>query len=100
MMNSAPKYLPVDPDFYDIIAALIGKSGTVHFFEKAATLNDVKGVVQGIEQWTNEDFLNVQGQLVRLDRIVAVLGKPGPAYDEYSHYANVCFACHDEGQFS
>jgi hypothetical protein len=30
---------------------------------------------------------------VRLDRIITINGKPGPAFDEYDNYANGCLSC-------
>jgi len=30
---------------------------------------------------------------IRIDRIITVFGKPGPAYDEYEAYANQCLSC-------
>jgi hypothetical protein len=33
------------------------------------------------------------GEQVRLDRIITINGKPGPAFDEYDNYANACLSC-------
>jgi restriction endonuclease S subunit len=99
-MSKHTNYLPVDPDFYDIVDALIGKNGTVNFFESGSEINDVKGDIVGTVKKKSADFLKVSGeQYVRLDKVITILGKPGPAYDRYNHYSNVCFSCFDEGQF-
>jgi len=33
------------------------------------------------------------GEQVRLDCIITINGKPGPAFDEYDSYANACLSC-------
>ncbi|MEQ9232102.1 MAG: hypothetical protein RIF46_15565 [Cyclobacteriaceae bacterium] len=93
-------YHPVDPDFPEIVDGLIGKSGTVNFFESGNDMNDFKGEIIGVVRTNEGEFLQLNAnRKVRLDKIITILGKVGPAYDRYNHFSNVCFSCFDEGQF-
>ncbi len=94
------RYQPVDPDFPEIVEGLIGQIGTVNFFESGDDISDVKGEILGLARTDEGEFLLLNAdRKVRLDKIITILGKVGPAYDRYNHFSNVCFSCFDEGQF-
>lgn len=91
---------PIDPDFYDIVQDQIGKSGTLNFFSYEDEIEDIKGQLQEITSTKSGDFAVLKnGEKVRLDRIITIFGKPGPSFEKYNHFSNVCFSCFDEGQF-
>jgi hypothetical protein len=95
------KYLHVDPDFNEIIASVVAKipNGKVHFFTAKSQVGLAEGDIGTIEKSDSGQYLVVGDDKVRLDKIITFLGRPGPAYDEYDRYANVCFTCEDLGQF-
>lgn len=89
-------YTPVDPDFYDRISELKDENSIfrIIFFLPDNKLNEVKGKYQKIEKINDGDFILVKDQEpVRIDRVITINGKPGPAYDEYNAYADACLSC-------
>ncbi|MFT5640492.1 MAG: hypothetical protein ACI9A7_000589 [Cyclobacteriaceae bacterium] len=94
-------YLPVDQDFEIILTSLIneGKSGKIHFFNANNQVDDVAGLLTSLEKSGIERWLGVDGTSIRMDKIITVLGKPGPCYDHYISFANACLTCEDLGQF-
>ncbi|MBV6646513.1 MAG: hypothetical protein KI790_13740 [Cyclobacteriaceae bacterium] len=95
-------YLPVDPDFLELLTQLTheNRSGKVHFFNTRNDVDDVQGVLKALVKTRSGEFLQlIGGSAVRVDKIITVLGKPGPAFDEYDSYGSVCFNCFDHGQF-
>lgn len=97
----AEKYLPVDPDFNELISERAAKipSGKVHYFMPDKKIGMAEGKIGSIEKVADGQFLKVNKERVRLDKIITFLGRPGPAYEEYDRYANVCLTCEDLGQF-
>lgn len=91
------KYMPVDPDYYEMIEKEKAEKDTavIHYFKDENLLGEEKGKIKGINKnHRNEDFVNLDnGKGVRIDRIIVVNGKPGPAYDEYDAYALACLDC-------
>lgn len=91
------KYLAVDPDYSERFEQIISekKEVAVFYFGEGNSLNNVSGKPVEIISTTNhEEFLEFQnGFKIRLDRIIAFDGKPGPAYDEYDSYALACLDC-------
>lgn len=94
-------YLPVDPDFMEIVAEIIktGRSGKVHFFNPQGELDDAEGFMKEISKKKEGEFLIIGSQNVRLDKIITILGRPGPSYETYDRYANACLTCEDLDQF-
>lgn len=89
-------FTPVDPIFYDIFDTEKDKLfSKVYFFSAGSDLDEASGKITGIEKDdTNSEFLCFDtGQHARIDRIVTINGKPGPAYDEYDRYALACLDC-------
>ncbi|WP_010664210.1 hypothetical protein [Marinilabilia salmonicolor] len=90
------KYLPVDPDFYEILETIVRekKEQNVFYFLPDNTLGQAKGEYHGIDKSSDGEFMILSdGDYVRLDRIITINGKPGPAFDEYDNYANECLSC-------
>lgn len=91
------EYMPVNPDYYDILEIEMKISGPslVHFFGPENELDDARGSISGIiiNEKREEFLLLDQDQKIRLDRIITINGKPGPAFDEYDSYARACMDC-------
>ncbi|MFW6268079.1 MAG: hypothetical protein ACOC1E_02975 [Marinilabiliaceae bacterium] len=90
------QYLPIDPDFYEILDKEIRESdeGKVFFFQPDNNIGQAEGKLTGLHKEKNGEFLAIyETEPVRLDRIITINGKPGPAYDEYDAYANACLSC-------
>jgi hypothetical protein len=91
------KYYPVDPDYHDMILKEMSEKETavVHFFNEDNTLGNFSGKIKGIVVGENhEEFVELHsGEKVRIDRVIVLNGKPGPAYDEYDAYALACLDC-------
>ncbi len=91
------KYLPVDPYFFDLIESLksMNKDVVIHYFGLSNELNQVKGLIEKvIKNNSNQEYLVIKsGENVRLDRIITLNGRPGPAFDEYDGYALACLDC-------
>lgn len=76
------------------------KQGKTHFFDQNGLLNTSEGTLLSIDKGNDGVFLSIEGdQPVRLDKIITLIGKPGPAYEAYDRYANACLTCEDLGQF-
>ncbi len=102
VMDYEDSYLPVDPDFMELIDSLIQRksNGKIHYFNAKGELDDAYGEFLRVSKsQSGEHLVLSKDQYVRLDKIITVLGKPGPAYEEYDRYANACLNCSDEGQF-
>jgi hypothetical protein len=95
--------MPIDPDYTEIIEDCIAtkKIGKVHFFAEYGKINCTsEGFAICLKKESNRLFVIMSdGILVRADKIIALMGRPGPAYDEYDRYANACLTCEDLGQF-
>ncbi len=90
--------MPVDSDYLDIINQEMAKdsSKVVYFaFSKEPELEESNGKILRIEDIRDKgSFLIFEDdEKVRLDRIVVINGKPGPAYDEYDAYALAPLTC-------
>ncbi len=87
---------PVYPHFYEIFASEQGKAlCKVFYFGNGTEIMEAKGKITGLETNENrEEYLVFDsGEEVRIDRIISINGKPGPAYDEYDSYALACLNC-------
>ena len=91
------KYIPVDPDYYDMIEEekSLKRSAVIHYFSDGNSLGEEKGVIKGIEvNKQKEEYVALESRKkIRIDRIIVVNGRPGPAYDEYDSYALACLDC-------
>ena len=89
------KYLQVDPDFYEVIDAVMktGTSFKVFYFDPNNTVQDARGDKMSRSADQDGEFVVVEDDRIRLDRIITLNGKVGPAYDQYDAYANACLSC-------
>ncbi len=92
------KYIPVDPDFFDLFEREMAKGEVkvIYFaFSEEPELEESKSNIVHIDAFQNEGehLFMENGDKVRLDRIVVINGKPGPAYDEYDSYALAPLTC-------
>ncbi|PWJ42567.1 hypothetical protein [Sediminitomix flava] len=88
-------YLPVGCDFYDELTALSFKKENlkIFFFNEKNEVDEAKGLLTDILTLQKEEFAQVGDQKVRLDKMITINGRPGPAYEEYDSYANACLSC-------
>ncbi|MEH0158676.1 hypothetical protein V6R21_31865 [Limibacter armeniacum] len=88
-------YLPVDHDFREQVIALATqkKHIKVFYFDPDNNLEDAKGSIIDMVTNNNGEHALIGGKEVRLDKIIALDGKPGPSYDEYDSYGNACMNC-------
>lgn len=90
------KYTPIDPDFMDTITNEKNKSEklSVHYFNEKVEWDTHHGEFETIENQNDGDYLILTDSTkIRLDRIITVNGKIGPAHDEFDAYANECMDC-------
>jgi hypothetical protein len=91
------EYSPIDPDFYDVIESVKKKNVSIliHYFGLENELNDARGEIMEITiNKKHEEYLVLNSRdTVRLDRIIVLNGRPGPAFDEYDSYALACLDC-------
>ena len=90
------KFMPIDPDFYDIIKDLITENQNlkIFYFDPELNVQESKGKFIEILNSKIGEFLVIENaKKVRLDRMITINGKPGPAYGEYDAFANACLSC-------
>ncbi len=90
------EFSPVHPDYYDLFSDEQEKElSRVFYFGNGSDVEEVKGkIINLINKNDFEEYLHFDsGDEVRIDRIITVNGKPGPAYDEYDAYALACLNC-------
>lgn len=99
-MNYKSSYSPIDPDFSDTLVDITQseKTGKVHYFAPDDNIADASGTIKKTIKKEHGEFLQVGKVLVRLDKIITVLGKPGPSYEAYDAYANACHSCFDNAE--
>ena len=89
-------YTPIYPDYYEIFSIEQEKDySKVFYFGEGTNVEEAKGKINGLINWGNhgEFLIFDSGDEVRIDRIITVNGKPGPAYDEYDAFALACLNC-------
>lgn len=96
---ASDRYLPVPWDFREVLDEVIekGLSGRIHYFSREPLIERVEGKIKNVSREdTGEYLVTENGDRVRLDKIVTLFGKPGPAFDDYESYGNACMNCRDE----
>jgi uncharacterized ferredoxin-like protein len=89
-------FTPIAYVYYEIIEELKSKGidSIVHFFKAEKEIDSVRGKIETVLKEKDGDFLLMNtGEKVRLDKIITIFGKPGPAFDLYDSYANSCMDC-------
>jgi hypothetical protein len=95
-MSLSSTFMPVDPDFYEVIDELKSKDIAIKlfFFTDNTELDSISGVIDSVIRKDKSEFLTLHnGGQVRLDRIITIHGKPGPLYDYYESFGNACLDC-------
>lgn len=90
-------YTPVQYVYREVIEEEIAKhsSGKIFFFSADEKVDDREGKIVKLVEIESKGLyivMNPEYQ-IRIDRIITIFGKPGPAYDEYGSYANQCLSC-------
>lgn len=86
----------VDPVYDEIFAEEQEKDfSKVIYFGNRVELLEASGKITGIEKnELREEYMCFDsGAQVRIDRIISINGKPGPAFDEYNRHAEACLDC-------
>jgi hypothetical protein len=90
-------YLPVQYVYREIIEEQTqkGTTGKVFYFLPDNTVECAEGKIVKLAEVQGEgEFITLYPEAdIRIDRIITLFGKPGPAYDEYDAYANECLSC-------
>ena len=90
-------YTPVPYEFRELVLMKMDdqQEGRIFFFNEQNVFDSLDGKVERMEEIEKAGefvFFKPEGA-IRADRIITLYGKPGPAYDEYDRYGNVCFEC-------
>lgn len=89
-------FTPVSYTYYEVIeeAKIKGLNGVIHYFEEGTQIESGTGKIKEVLKEKEGDFLLLDTDMkIRLDKIITIFGKPGPAYDLYDSYANACMDC-------
>lgn len=91
-------YLPVSWDFREVLDEVMAKeiSGAIHYFTREPMIEKASGRIDRLQkEESGEYLLTDSGEKVRLDKIITLFGRPGPAFDDYESYGNACMNCFD-----
>lgn len=88
-------YSPVQWEYRELIEEQIAKEGSGKvFYFSSGEICEVEGRLVKMQEEPEGIFIHMgTGEHVRIDRIITLFGKPGPAYDEYDAFANACMDC-------
>jgi hypothetical protein len=89
-------YTPVPFEFREILdEKSLGKvRGKIFFFNDNDVFDCAEGFIHHIEERIDGKFVMMStGERIRIDRIITLFGKPGPAFDEYDAFGNQCLDC-------
>jgi hypothetical protein len=90
-------YTPVPYEFKELLNQRIDdqQNGRIFFFNERNVFDSVDGRVMRMDEFKGSGLFVIlePSAMIRADRIITLFGKPGPAYDEYDRYGNVCMEC-------
>jgi len=90
-------YTPVQYVFREMITEELEKRtvGRIFYFGTEELISCLDGTITVLKEINGQGlFIELDsGKEIRIDRIITLFGKPGPAYDEYDAYSNVCLSC-------
>jgi hypothetical protein len=89
-------YQQVSPEYIENLQEYApGTDMQIHYFGPAREWLECRDQFAGLQRnESGEDHLLLEnGIKVRLDRLIAFEGRPGPAFDEYDSYALACLDC-------
>ena len=90
-------FTPVPYEFREMLSEELDKqrSGKVFYFDGQNRLECAEGkLIRLTEEASGMFLLFDNGHQIRIDRIITLLGRPGPAYTEYDALGNTCMECH------
>lgn len=91
------EYHPVDCGFHDEFEsyATLGKNIKINYWKQEGELTQATGIIKDVYATeSKEEFIKLNtDEMIRLDHIITIDGKPGPAIDAYEDYANACLDC-------
>jgi Rho-binding antiterminator len=89
------KYIPVSCDFHDemIVLATYKKPVKLFVFNEEGTLDGLTGIIEDVYTRNGEEFLLINNNPVRLDKIITWNGKPGPDYGRLEEMDQDCHEC-------
>lgn len=93
-------YTPVPYVYREMIDEEIAKQtcGKIFYFNDDSVVDSLEGTVTHVKDIPKTGSFMVidpAGE-VRIDRIITLFGKPGPAYGEYDAFANACMDCYGD----
>lgn len=90
-------YTPVQWVYREVILEEIEKrsEGKVFHFGTKELISCSAGYIKALKELPEKGlFIELNtGEDIRIDRIITLFGKPGPAFDEYDAYSNACLSC-------
>lgn len=89
-------YTPVAYVYREIAVEEIEKkrSGKIFFFNTEDKVDEQTGRITQVAERPDGLFIVLEPEFaIRLDRVITIFGKPGPAFDEYDSFANQCLSC-------
>jgi hypothetical protein len=90
-------YTPVPYEYREEIEEQLAKqtSGKIFFFDGEGKVNEAIGrITKNIEIPGEGIFIVIDdNEKIRIDKIITIFGKPGPAHSTYDAFGNVCFEC-------
>lgn len=98
MQPKNTSYTPVRWEFRELIEEEIVKKteGKIFYFSEKEFMSSASGRILSMEEIPGKGIFIQLGSSdqIRIDKIITLFGKPGPAYDEYDSYGNSCMECH------
>ena len=90
-------YLPVAWVHRELIQEVIAKKldGKIFYLGEKNTIEEAFGQIGDLRDIPGQGvFIQLSSdEIIRIDRIITVFGKPGAAFDEYNAYADSCMDC-------
>ena len=89
-------FSPVYPVYYEVFSEEQEKEFIkVFYFGNGTEVEEARGKITNlVKKGSIEEYLVFDsGDEVRIDRIITINGKSGPAYDEYDAFALACLDC-------
>ena len=89
-------FTPVAFEYYEILEEHQQKQtdAVIHYFKGEKEIESATGKILEILKQEDGDFILLSSdEKVRLDKIITIYGRPGPAFDLYDSYGNSCMDC-------
>lgn len=94
-MEFDDKYLQVDQDFLELTQHLTRQPENVQvfYFDSLGHVEAARGILADVFATNDGEYLQLGDCKVRLDKIITIKGKPGPAYEQYESIGHDCHSC-------